>query len=67
MSQLLGIEIEHPDDASLHDMIEIGMIKHAAKLEEIGVGATKEYALERALEKMKMEWEDVNFQLNPYR
>ncbi|KAK6624385.1 hypothetical protein RUM44_011244 [Polyplax serrata] len=67
MSQLLGIEIDHPDDASLHDMIEIGMIKYVAKLEEISVAATKEYALERALEKMKMEWDDVVFVLNPYR
>ena len=67
MSQLVGMEIEHSDTASLHEMIEIGMIKHSAKLEEISIAATKEYTLERALEKMKMEWDDVIFTLNPYR
>lgn len=67
MSQVLGIEIEHPDNASLHDMIEIGMIKYAGKLEEISVAATKEFALEKALQKMKTEWDDVYFECSPYR
>ncbi|KAL0279081.1 UNVERIFIED_CONTAM: hypothetical protein PYX00_000712 [Menopon gallinae] len=67
MSQALGVEIEHPDNASLHDMIEIGLIKHTAKLEEISVAATKEFALEKALEKMKTEWDDVMFECVPYR
>jgi len=36
-------------------------------LEEIGAIATKEYTLERALEKMKTEWEELNFTFVPYR
>lgn len=67
MSLVLGVEIEHPDNASLHDMIEIGMIKYVTRLEEISVAATKEYGLEKALEKMKMEWDDVHFECTPYR
>lgn len=67
MSQVLGVEISHPDNASLHDMIELGMIKYVGKLEEISVAATKEYQLENALEKMKTEWDSVCFESVPYR
>jgi len=67
MSQVLGVEISHPDNASLHDMIELGMTKYVSKLEEISVAATKEYQLENALEKMKFEWDSVCFECVPYR
>lgn len=48
-------------------MIEAGLPKFAAQLEEIGGNATKEYALEKNLKKMKEEWEDVCFECVPYR
>ena len=37
------------------------------RLEEIGAAAAKEYSLEKALEKMKFEWQDVVFEMIPYR
>lgn len=67
MSQVLGAEISHSENASLHDMIELGMIKHVGKLEEISVAATKEYQLEMALGNMKNEWDNVCFECIPYR
>lgn len=48
-------------------MIEAGLPKFASQLEEISASATKEYALEKNLEKMKAEWEDVVFECVPYR
>lgn len=48
-------------------MIEAGLPKFATQLEEISASATKEYALEKNLEKMKAEWEDVVFECVPYR
>ena len=36
-------------------------------LEEIGASASKEYSLEKAMEKMKIEWADVHFEFIPYR
>ena len=38
-----------------------------SRLEEIGAAAAKEYSLEKALEKMKFEWQDVVFEMIPYR
>lgn len=38
-----------------------------SRLEEIGAAAAKEYSLEKALEKMKSDWKDLNFEMIPYR
>lgn len=53
--------------SSLNEMIEAGLPKFATQLEEISASATKEYALEKNLEKMKSEWEDIVFECVPYR
>jgi len=36
-------------------------------MEEIGALATKEHTLEKNLEKMKVEWQDLSFNFVPYR
>lgn len=48
-------------------MIEAGLPKFANQLEEISAAATKEYALEKNLQKMKEEWQDVVFDCVLYR
>ncbi len=37
------------------------------RLEEIGGSAAKEYSLEKAMEKMKVEWQPMHFEFTPYR
>ena len=37
------------------------------RLEEIGASASKEYSLEKAMDKMKTEWKDICFNFLPYR
>ena len=37
------------------------------RLEEIGAHASKEYSLEKGLEKMKTEWADMEFSFTLYR
>ena len=37
------------------------------RLEEISGAASKEYSLEKAMEKMKIEWAEVHFEFSPYR
>ncbi|XP_068084555.1 dynein axonemal heavy chain 3 [Anabrus simplex] len=67
MSEVVGIDLVPTEDGSLSDMIELGLLKHITKLEEIGVSATKEFALEKNLKKMKEEWDNVEFECVPYR
>ncbi|KAG8302480.1 Dynein heavy chain 3, axonemal [Homalodisca vitripennis] len=63
----LGITILPTPESTLSDMIELGLTKHITKLEEIGVTASREFALEQSLRKMKQEWIDICFELIPYR
>ena len=46
-------------------MLEFLLSPH--RLEEIGVAASKEYSLEKAMDKMKVEWEAMEFTFIEYR
>lgn len=48
-------------------MIEIGLLNYAERLEEINVAASREYALEHSMRKMKEEWLNIEFECSPYR
>lgn len=67
ISKVVGETIIATDQSSLSQMIEHGLPVHISKLEEISSAATKEHTLERNLEKMKGEWEQIYFDLTPYR
>ncbi|XP_025152566.1 dynein heavy chain 3, axonemal [Harpegnathos saltator] len=67
ISEIVEVSIMPTDTTTLSDMIEYGLTVHVGKLEEISSSATKEYALQRSLYKMKEEWKDVYFDLMPYR
>eukprot|EP00095_Tigriopus_kingsejongensis_P002576 maker-scaffold274_size229011-snap-gene-1.23 protein:Tk02576 transcript:maker-scaffold274_size229011-snap-gene-1.23-mRNA-1 annotation:"hypothetical protein LOTGIDRAFT_210054" len=67
ISHAIGFPIQRGPNTSLADMIEAGLGKLIGQLEEIGATASKEYALEMALAKMKSEWQSVLFECEPYR
>ncbi|KDO23984.1 hypothetical protein SPRG_10681 [Saprolegnia parasitica CBS 223.65] len=54
-------------DMTLSHMLDAGLHKFTAQIEDICVGAAKEYSLEQALDKMEHEWEGVEFHTKPYR
>ncbi|XP_057653134.1 dynein axonemal heavy chain 3 [Diorhabda carinulata] len=67
ISEIVGVPLAITEDSTLSDMIDAGLPKFAAQLEEINAGATKEHALQINLARMKEEWEDIRFELTPYR
>ncbi|XP_018322727.1 dynein heavy chain 3, axonemal isoform X2 [Agrilus planipennis] len=67
ISEILGSPIIITPETTLSDMIEAGLPRISAQLEEISGGATKEYALETNLKKMKEEWVDIMFECVLYR
>jgi len=67
MSEIAGVPLNPTAETSLADMVETGMVKMVAQLEEVSSAATKEYQLERNLSKMKAEWADIKFDCIPYR
>ncbi|CAF4568450.1 unnamed protein product [Rotaria sp. Silwood1] len=67
MSHLVGLVLPHDETASLSDLIELGLAKYVDKLDEIGGSASKEYSLEKAMSKMKEEWNEMLFTFVKYR
>lgn len=67
ISDLIGTEVVHEPETSLADMVEQGVHVFPTQLEEIEQYASKEYALEKALNKMKEEWFGIKFEVMPYR
>jgi dynein heavy chain len=48
-------------DITLRELLLRGIEEHVKEMEEISENATKEYALETALNKMEKEWENLSF------
>ncbi|XP_045475837.1 dynein axonemal heavy chain 3 [Harmonia axyridis] len=67
IGEIVGVPLVIGTESTLNEMIEAGLPKFSAKLEEISGAATKEYALEKNLKKMKEEWTDIRFDCVPYR
>ncbi|MGH0118801.1 UNVERIFIED_CONTAM: hypothetical protein FKN15_062263 [Acipenser sinensis] len=67
ISEIVGFDLKPEADTSLLNMVEYGLAKFIDKLDEIGGSASKEYSLEKAMEKMKLEWADACFGFIKYR
>ncbi|XP_050953838.1 dynein axonemal heavy chain 3 [Labeo rohita] len=67
ISNTVGFDIKPDKDTPLLKMVELGLSEYSDKLEEIGASASKEYSLEKSLEKMKQEWAELRFGFSPYK
>ncbi|XP_013422101.1 dynein heavy chain 7, axonemal isoform X2 [Lingula anatina] len=55
------------EDTCLSKFVDMNLDQYIPKLESISESASKEYSLEKAMEKMKIEWKDIEFVMVPYR
>ncbi|KAK1880668.1 Dynein heavy chain 3 axonemal [Dissostichus eleginoides] len=67
ISSIVGFAVKPDASSSLLNMLELGLSKFSKKLEEIGAAASKEYSLEKSMDKMKSEWTELLFSFMPYR
>ncbi|CAH2307190.1 dynein heavy chain 3, axonemal [Pelobates cultripes] len=67
INEIVGFDITPKQETSLISMLEFGLSKYIDRLEQIGASASKEYSLEKAMEKMKSEWSTINFTFVRYR
>ncbi|KAL0984291.1 hypothetical protein UPYG_G00139540 [Umbra pygmaea] len=67
INTVVGFTIKPDVDTSLFNMVELGLSQFSNKLEEIGASASKEYSLEKTMEKMKNEWAELRFTFTSYR
>ncbi|XP_055994863.1 dynein axonemal heavy chain 3 [Sorex fumeus] len=67
ISEIVGYEIKPTETTCLSNMLDVGFGKYIDKLEPIGAAASKEYSLEKNLEKMKLDWVNMTFNFVKYR
>ncbi|XP_072798825.1 dynein axonemal heavy chain 3 isoform X1 [Vicugna pacos] len=67
ISEIVGSEIKPTEMTCLSNMLEFGFGKFIEKLEPIGATASKEYSLEKNLEKMKLDWINMTLSFVKYR
>ena len=54
-------------DTTLAKLLELNLEQFLENLEAISEAASKEFSLEKALAKMKGEWQEFEFRITPYR
>ena len=67
VSEFIGYSFQPNETTTLQSMLGMKLEKHMEALEEISGVASKEYSLEKALDKMFTEWQPLEFLLKEYR
>uniref|UniRef100_A0A8C3CTT9 Dynein axonemal heavy chain 7 n=1 Tax=Cairina moschata TaxID=8855 RepID=A0A8C3CTT9_CAIMO len=67
VSEIVGCEIKPNETTTLLNIISEIRVSFQFRLEPIGAAASKEYSLEKSIEKMKSEWVNMQFNLVKYR
>ncbi|VDM15555.1 unnamed protein product [Hydatigera taeniaeformis] len=67
ISDVVGYTLRNEEGMCLAKLIDMNLESFIPKFESISEAATKEFNLEKALAKMKKEWEPLEFTLLPYR
>ncbi|CAB4002499.1 dynein heavy chain 7, axonemal-like, partial [Paramuricea clavata] len=67
MSDIIGYSIKADEDMNLAKMVDMKLEPYLTKFEGISEAAGKEFSLEKAMEKMMHEWDDMVFMFIAYR
>ncbi|EDV27935.1 uncharacterized protein TRIADDRAFT_52992 [Trichoplax adhaerens] len=67
MSEIVEYDIKPDEDTAFSHLLDYDLNKFMERLEEVSGLATKEYALETSIKKMKSEWEEIAFEFVEYR
>ncbi|XP_038073730.1 dynein heavy chain 3, axonemal-like isoform X4 [Patiria miniata] len=67
MNEKAGFNMTPTKETPLLEMLQMGLEKYLEDLTEISSQASKEFALEKALMKMKDDWESVHFNFTEYK
>ncbi|XP_034142716.1 dynein heavy chain 7, axonemal isoform X2 [Esox lucius] len=68
MSAVVGFPLRPTEEgACVARFLPMHLEAHLASLEGVSEAASKEHSLEKAMEKMALEWGDMEFDLLPYR
>eukprot|EP00794_Sanderia_malayensis_P007414 gene7414-8234_t len=67
MSEIIGFDIAPDSSTTLRKMLKNNLTPHLDEFEVISGGASKEYSLEKAKQKMEDDWDEMIFNTTTYR
>eukprot|EP00117_Sycon_ciliatum_P025270 scpid3533/ scgid21010/ Dynein heavy chain 7, axonemal; Axonemal beta dynein heavy chain 7; Ciliary dynein heavy chain 7; Dynein heavy chain-like protein 2; hDHC2 len=67
MSEVVGYPLRPDPDTTLKSRIDMNLEAHLERFETISEAASKEFSLEKAMEKMITEWDEMEFTMIAYR
>ncbi|XP_048664162.1 dynein axonemal heavy chain 7 isoform X2 [Marmota marmota marmota] len=67
MSAIVGFPLQPADDSTVFSFLDMNLEPYLDRFEGISESASKEYSLEKGMEKMTNEWDSMEFVIHPYR
>nr|XP_012632402.1 dynein heavy chain 7, axonemal isoform X3 [Microcebus murinus] len=67
LSAIVGYSLQPADDSTVFSFLDMNLEPYLDRFEGISESASKEYSLEKAMEKMINEWDAMEFVILPYR
>eukprot|EP00906_Rhabdomonas_costata_P002297 RCo003671 len=66
ISAICGKPVKMAEDTTFNKLLALNLHEHMAEIQELSEYASKEYRLEKQMEKMQLEWKNVQFELAPH-
>ncbi|KAF6266164.1 dynein heavy chain 9 [Scenedesmus sp. NREL 46B-D3] len=67
LAEVVGFEIKQDEVTSLRRLLETDILEHLERIRELSDSASREFSIEKALDKMAADWEGLAFELGTWK
>jgi len=67
LADIVGFEIKRDEVTSLRRLLDHDIASHLQKVSEVSDQASREWSIEKALDKMATDWDGMAFELGPWK